>query len=183
MTAAAHRWAANAFLPRLEERAIDRHKPITMAAFRWQLTAIEPWGEHAAQDLAVVGTPVLAANGDHDIMVPGSNSVTMADRLPDAQLVLYPDAGHGGIFQCHEAFWGKAQEFLSATGSLHRQRPRDAAAQVLARGRARDTVCATRTGPLRTVSAAVERPSAPSPLRPRQKRRLTVTRTARPSGS
>jgi pimeloyl-ACP methyl ester carboxylesterase len=45
-------------------------------------------------------------------MVPASNSVDLARRLPNAELVLYEDAGHGGIFQCHEAFVKKALEFL-----------------------------------------------------------------------
>lgn len=111
------RRAAKGFLARLKERKIDRDKPITMATFRRQLTAIEAWGKQASQDLGVVRNPVLVANGDHDIMVPSSNSVDMARRLPNVELVLYPDAGHGGIFQYHEAFVSKAREFLdSQTG-------------------------------------------------------------------
>ena len=52
------------------------------------------------------------ANGDDDLMVPSSNSVDLAGRLPNAQLKLYPDAGHGGIFQYHEQFLEEALEFL-----------------------------------------------------------------------
>jgi hypothetical protein len=37
-------------------------------------------------------------------MVPSGNSIDLARRLPNAELVLYEDAGHGGIFQYHEAF-------------------------------------------------------------------------------
>jgi pimeloyl-ACP methyl ester carboxylesterase len=61
-----------------------------------------------------VGIPVLVVNGDHDIMVPSINSSDMAGRFPDARLVLYPDAGHGGIFQYHEAFLTEAVKFLGA---------------------------------------------------------------------
>jgi hypothetical protein len=39
---------------------------------------------------------------------------TLSRRLPNAELVLYPDAGHGGIFQYHEAFVKKALEFLES---------------------------------------------------------------------
>ena len=46
-------------------------------------------------------------------MVPTRNSVDLAQRLPDADLVVYPDAGHGGIFQFHEQFVDKALEFLA----------------------------------------------------------------------
>ena len=45
-------------------------------------------------------------------MVPTTNSVDLAQRLPNADLVVYPDAGHGGIFQYHEQFVDKALAFL-----------------------------------------------------------------------
>lgn len=96
----------------MKERQADRDKPITMAAFRRQLKAIKAWGNQAPQDLGAVGKPVLVANGDHDIMVPTANSVDLARRMPNAELVLYEDAGHGGIFQYREAFVGRALEFL-----------------------------------------------------------------------
>ncbi|MDH6628589.1 hypothetical protein M2271_006422 [Streptomyces sp. LBL] len=32
--------------------------------------------------------------------------------LPNADLVVYPDAGHGGIFQFHEQFVREALDFL-----------------------------------------------------------------------
>ncbi|WP_428156544.1 alpha/beta fold hydrolase [Brevundimonas sp.] len=108
----AGRHAAKAFLERLKERRNDRDKAITIAAFRRQLKAIEAWGNLPAQDLGAIQQPVLVANGDHDIMVPSRNSIDMAHRLPNAELVRYPDAGHGGIFQYHEAFVPKALKFL-----------------------------------------------------------------------
>ena len=108
------RRAAKAFLARLKERKADRDKPITVAAFRRQLTAIEAWGKQEPQNLGVIHKPVLVANGDHDIMVPSRNSIDLARRLPNAELVLYEDAGHGGIFQYHEAFARKALAFLDA---------------------------------------------------------------------
>ena len=106
------RRAARNFLGRLKERKADRDKPIKMAAFLRQLTAIKAWGKQPPQDLGAIGKPILVANGDHDIMVPSSNSVDLARRLPNSELVLYEDAGHGGIFQYHEAFVSKAFEFL-----------------------------------------------------------------------
>ena len=57
---------------------------------------------------------ILVANGDQDKMVPSGNSIDLARRLPNAELVLYEDAGHGGIFQYHEAFVRKALAFLEA---------------------------------------------------------------------
>lgn len=107
------RRAATAFLERLQERKADRDKPITMATFLRQLKAIKVWGKQAPQNLAAIRKPVLVANGDQDIMVPSSNSIDLARRLPNAELVLYEDAGHGGIFQYHEDFVKKAFEFLT----------------------------------------------------------------------
>jgi pimeloyl-ACP methyl ester carboxylesterase len=106
------RRAAKDFLARLQERKADRDKGPTPRAFLRQLAAIKAWGRQVPQDLGRIGIPVLVANGDKDIMVPTANSRDMARRLPDAELVIYPDAGHGGIFQYHREFVSKALAFL-----------------------------------------------------------------------
>ena len=106
------RRAAREFLKRLKERTENRDKPVSFVAFITQLKAIHAWGRQAPADLSRIQHPVLVANGDSDKMVPSSNSVDLARRLPNAELVLYDDAGHGGIFQYHEEFVKKALEFL-----------------------------------------------------------------------
>lgn len=106
--------AARAFLARLKERTEHRDKPVSIGAFIAQLKAIHAWGRQRPADLSRIHHPVLVANGNHDRMVPSSNSVDLARRLPNAELVLYEDAGHGGIFQYHEAFVTRALEFLGA---------------------------------------------------------------------
>ncbi|PSJ52182.1 alpha/beta fold hydrolase [Kumtagia ephedrae] len=113
-SSAASRRAAKTFLARLKERTRDRDKAVSLTAFLRQLKAIKAWGLQARQPLDAVRTPVLVANGDHDIMVPSENSSDLARRIPGAELVLYPDAGHGGIFQYHDAFLTKAKAFLAA---------------------------------------------------------------------
>ena len=70
------------------------------------------WGLEQPHDLSVIRQPVLVANGESDRMVPTTNSLDLARRLPDSDLVIYPDAGHGGIFQFHGQFVAKALEFL-----------------------------------------------------------------------
>ncbi|MFS8934765.1 alpha/beta fold hydrolase [Cupriavidus taiwanensis] len=107
------RRAAGAFLKRLKERKSNRVKGPTPSAFLRQLRAIKAWGRRAPQDLSRVRAPVLIANGDNDIMVPTALSHDMARRIPDAQLILYEDAGHGGIFQYHTDFVSKALAFLT----------------------------------------------------------------------
>jgi pimeloyl-ACP methyl ester carboxylesterase len=108
------RRAAKAFLKRLKERKADRDKGPTPQAFLRQLKAIKSWGRQAPQDLGSIRIPVLIANGDNDIMVPTENSTDMARRIPGSQLVIYEDAGHGGIFQNYAEFVQKALSFLEA---------------------------------------------------------------------
>jgi len=107
------RQAASAFLKRLKERKAGRDKGPTPGAFLRQLQAIKAWGRQAPQDLSRLSLPVLIANGDNDIMVPTALSRDMARRIPNARLVIYEDAGHGGIFQHHEDFVAQALAFLA----------------------------------------------------------------------
>jgi len=104
--------AGKEFLARLEERTNDRDKAITVRAFRAQLKAIHQWGLEKPANLATIHQPVLVANGDNDKMVPTSNTVDLDRRLPNSQLVIYPDAGHGGVFQFHDDFVKRALQFL-----------------------------------------------------------------------
>jgi pimeloyl-ACP methyl ester carboxylesterase len=106
------RQAAKAFLLRLKERRSERDKSASPRAFLRQLKAITAWGKQSPQDLDSIRIPVLIANGDNDIMVPTLNSLDMARRIPDSDLVIYEDAGHGGIFQYHAEFVPKALAFL-----------------------------------------------------------------------
>jgi pimeloyl-ACP methyl ester carboxylesterase len=106
------RRAGKEFLARLEERSNDRDKAISVRSFRAQLKAIHRWGQQQPADLASIHQPVLVMNGESDKMVPTTNTVDLARRLPNTQLVVYPDAGHGGVFQFHDDFVKRALEFL-----------------------------------------------------------------------
>jgi pimeloyl-ACP methyl ester carboxylesterase len=108
------RRAGKQFLSRLKERTENRDKAISIRAYLTQLKAIHRWGLDAPADLSVIGQPVLVANGESDRMVPSNNSADLARRLPNSDLVIYPDAGHGGIFQYHEQFVGQALIFLAS---------------------------------------------------------------------
>ncbi|WTP61558.1 alpha/beta hydrolase [Streptomyces phaeochromogenes] len=106
------RRAGKEFLARLKERTRDRDKAISPISYSNQLKAIHRWGLERPQDLSVIRQPVLVANGESDRMVPSQNSYDLARRVPDGELVIYPDAGHGGIFQFHREFVATAVEFL-----------------------------------------------------------------------
>jgi len=101
------------FLQRLGTRQQDRDLPATQETIVAQVTAITKWGmAPKPTSLDSLQHPVLVANGDTDLMVPSINSVELARKLPHSQLSIFPDAGHGAIFQYHSAFLDQTLRFL-----------------------------------------------------------------------
>lgn len=105
--------AAKDFLKRLKERTENRDKKVKLSVLKAQLKAIETWGHEQPADLSVFKLPIFIVNGDADRMVPTPNSYDMAKRFPNATLKIYPNSGHGGIFQYHQEFIPQAIEFLN----------------------------------------------------------------------
>ncbi len=103
---------AREFLLRLKKRQEERDKTINLKAYRTQLRAINKWGLAAPADLSKISVPTLIVNGDDDRMVPTINSYELNKRISGSQIIIYEDAGHGGIFQNHDDFVTKALEFL-----------------------------------------------------------------------
>lgn len=103
------------FLKRLALRTAERDTPATLAVRDAQLTAISGWGvrdDTRLQRLASIEQPVLVANGDNDEMVPTKNTYLLAEHLPNARLSVYPDAGHGFLFQYPVEFAAEVNAFL-----------------------------------------------------------------------
>jgi putative hydrolase len=96
--------AARNYLARIRERVMDRDTPMTLGAFRAQLAAIKGWGRQQSHDLSRITAPTLIANGDYDRMVPTPLPEDMRQRIPNSTLVIYPDAGHGGVFHRYQEF-------------------------------------------------------------------------------
>jgi pimeloyl-ACP methyl ester carboxylesterase len=112
-TSVAAGWA---FVQRIFERTEDRDADTTLATRDAQLDAIHTWGipdPSKLNRLAGITQPVLVANGDNDRMVPTRNSHLLAEHLPDARLRIYPDAGHGFLFQYARQFAAEVQTFLA----------------------------------------------------------------------
>ncbi|ROS21621.1 pimeloyl-ACP methyl ester carboxylesterase [Rathayibacter sp. PhB127] len=109
---AAGRKAAKQFVSRLKERTIDRDDAVSTKAFTTQLKAIQRFGRSAPSDLSVITQPTLIANGDHDRKVPSVLSEDLHRRIAGSELILYPNSGHGGIFQYWQRFAPVAAEFL-----------------------------------------------------------------------
>jgi pimeloyl-ACP methyl ester carboxylesterase len=115
--------AGRAFWERRHTRA-DQDIPSSTAAMRAQAAAIGSWGVVPQSGryarLKEIRQPVLVVNGHDDIMVPSVNSYIFQQHLPKATLILYPDSGHGAIFQYPELFVSHARLFLdSVCSSAH----------------------------------------------------------------
>jgi len=96
----------------LKERNENRDKKIKLTSLGNQLQAIREWGLQKPQDLSVIKQPVLVVNGDSDKMVPSSNTTELRNRIPNSEIIIYKDAGHGGIFQYSGEFVRSALKFL-----------------------------------------------------------------------
>ncbi|MET7247072.1 alpha/beta fold hydrolase [Methylobacterium sp. EM32] len=107
----AGRAAGCAHLRRLGAVA-DRVPAVTGAAFMAQLRAISG-ASGLRERLGRLGMPVLVANGVADVMIPAYRSYVIAQEAPDAKLVLYPDAGHGFLFQHIADFTAEVGRFLA----------------------------------------------------------------------
>ena len=104
---------AKEFLARIKERKQNRDKMISLKGYLTQLKAINRWGKSTPADLSKIKQPILVVNGEADRMVPTDNSYDLAQRLPNSNLVIYKDAGHGAIFQYHEEFTKEVLAFLN----------------------------------------------------------------------
>ena len=108
--------AGKEFVNRLKERTTDRDKDIKISALLTQLKAIKAYGRSRPSDLSKITLPTLIANGDHDRMVPTALSEELHRRIAGSELIIYPNSGHGGIFQYHEQFAPIAASFLAGDG-------------------------------------------------------------------
>lgn len=108
---------ADAFIKRLMRRTQEREPVSGTAVAQAQMAAFREWESRTADrftTLKNIRQPTLVANGVHDEMIPVRNSYWLSENLPNAVLMTYPDAGHGSLFQFHEAFTRQATAFLAS---------------------------------------------------------------------
>lgn len=104
---------ADEVLGRMDARE-EKYKDKAMNApgFLVQLKAIKRWGKEEADDLSFITQPTFIVNGDKDMQVPTENSYDMHEKIKDSKLRIYPNAGHGSIFQYADEFAKELLEFL-----------------------------------------------------------------------
>jgi pimeloyl-ACP methyl ester carboxylesterase len=110
--------AGRAFWARRHRRTDGPDAQTSRQTFEAQRAAIVEWATPRGEPLHELGriaVPTLVVNGSHDIMCPTINSYLMAQRIPDAQLIIYPDSGHGSLFQYPDTFVAHVTEFLDRT--------------------------------------------------------------------
>jgi pimeloyl-ACP methyl ester carboxylesterase len=109
--------AGQAFAARLGARTEDREPFSGPKVAQAQVAAFRAWenvdGERF-EELRRIAQPCLVVNGIMDTMIPVRNSYLLAEHLPNAMLMIYPDAGHGSLFQFHDSFVQHATLFLDS---------------------------------------------------------------------
>jgi pimeloyl-ACP methyl ester carboxylesterase len=95
-----------AYIERRKMRRLDVEPATSVQTMEAQGKARKAWAEmNESQGLAKlrqVTQPVLVSNGSKDVMLPTGQSFSLYKNLPNAQLILYPDSGHGFLFQYPE---------------------------------------------------------------------------------
>jgi pimeloyl-ACP methyl ester carboxylesterase len=112
---AAGQAAGEQYWRRRSERTVDRDKETSRQTMQAQAAAIADWAQSHGEpysELASMTQPVLVINGIRDVMVPTGNSYILARHIPNAQLIIYPDAGHGSLFQYPRLFVDHVARFL-----------------------------------------------------------------------
>ena len=109
--------AGLAFLRRVQVRTEDRDTDNGSAVTDPQAKALITWcatpdPEHTM--LRAIKQATLVVSGSNDTMLPADNAYAMFKGLSNAYLMLYPDSGHGALFQHHEAFVSHVRTFLDA---------------------------------------------------------------------
>jgi pimeloyl-ACP methyl ester carboxylesterase len=109
--------AGREFLKRFRLRRENRDPEVNGTVAPAQLEAIGKWGapqEKPFEYLKSIRQPTLVVNGGKDVIIYSVNSFILQQHLPNAQLILYPDANHGSQYQYPELFVLHVSMFLSA---------------------------------------------------------------------
>src|SRR6202048_4423951 len=112
----ASKMAGREFLKRFLLRTENRDPELNETVAPAQIEAIGKWGvqrEGSHEYLKTILQPTLVINGDNDVIIYSINSWILQQNIPNAQLIIYPDANHGSQYQYPERFVGHVSMFLS----------------------------------------------------------------------
>jgi pimeloyl-ACP methyl ester carboxylesterase len=124
-----HLWLAVHFSPSPSSRAAgltflkrklqrkNRDPEVSEEAAAAQREAIGKYiapGENVLSYLKDIRQPTLIVQGSNDVIIPTVNSYILQQNLPNAQLIVYPDANHGSFYQYPELFVSEVDQFLAS---------------------------------------------------------------------
>jgi pimeloyl-ACP methyl ester carboxylesterase len=124
-----HLWLAVHFSPSASSRAAglaflkrkllrqDRDPEVSEEAAAAQREAIGKYiapVEGVLDYLKRIPQPALIVQGSNDVIIPTVNSYVLQQNLPNAKLILYPDANHGSFYQYPQLFVSDADRFLAS---------------------------------------------------------------------
>ena len=108
--------AGRGFVERFRLRTENRDPEANDKVAPAQLAALAKWGaprENPYDHLDALRQPTLVINGDNDVIIYSINSWILQQHIPNAQLIIYPDANHGSLYQYPERFVAHVDQFLS----------------------------------------------------------------------
>src|SRR5258708_2249945 len=108
--------AGREFLKRFRRRAENRDPEVNEKVAPAQIEAISDWGaprQKSFEYLKSIRQPTLVVNGGNDVIIYAVNSFILPQHLPNAQLILYPDANHGSQYQYPNEIVADVSMFLS----------------------------------------------------------------------
>src|SRR5882672_5627024 len=112
--------AGRAYLINYRATTEGRDPEVNESVAPAQLEALAKWGAlrpNPFDYLRAIHQPTLVINGQKDVIVYTINSYILQQNIPNAQLILYPDANHGSQYQYPERFVRHVSMFLSEEGA------------------------------------------------------------------
>jgi len=108
--------AGRGFVDRFRLRTENRDPEANDKVAPAQLAALAKWGAPRANPYDYLGAlkqPTLVVNGDNDVIIYSINSWILQQHIPNSQLIIYPDANHGSLYQYPARFVSHVDQFLS----------------------------------------------------------------------
>ncbi|KAG4436749.1 hypothetical protein IFR05_007767 [Cadophora sp. M221] len=117
--------AAEASWSRIFTRKDDRALHLSPVLAKRQTEAFSNFSvsspENPYERIHELRMPVFVANGEQDLLIPTPNSFELAQLLPHAHLHIYPNSGHGFLYQYAELFAKHVDIFLDGDDSFERE--------------------------------------------------------------